>query len=67
MAVIRAPCPEDLRNLVVRSRAFTADVETRPTSLEEEKDSLRQRLDSTFQSKIKVLDQPWLVKRAAAA
>ena len=66
MAVTRAWCPEDLRNLVVRNGAFTADVETRPASLAEAMDSLRQRIDSTFQCENKILDQSWLVKRAAA-
>ena len=66
LAVTRAWCPADLRTLVVRNRSFTPDIETRPASLAEAMDTLRQRVDSTFQWENKILDQSWLVKRAAA-
>ena len=66
LAVTRAWCPADLQMLVVRNRSFTPDVETRPASLAEAMDTLRQRIDSTFQWENKILDQTWLVKRAAA-
>ena len=66
LAVTRAWCPADLQMLVVRNRSFTPDVETRPASLAEAMDTLRQRIDSTFQWESKILDQSWLLKRAAA-
>ena len=66
LAVTRVWLPADLRTLVVRSRSFTRDEETRPASLAEAMDTLRQRIDSTFQWENKILDQTWLLKRAAA-
>ena len=66
LAVTRAWCPADLQMLDVRNRSFTPDVETRPASLAEAMDTLRQRIDSTFQWENKILDQTWLLKRAAA-